>query len=202
MNRLNVRVATLVTPPSVEPVSLVEAKNYLKVDNNADDSLISLLISAARRMAEEYTRRSFMPQSWQLELDRFSDGLSDIYPPSWRAYNGGDSSIELPRGPVVAVSLIRSFNLANTVTTVPAQSYTLADDRVLLNSGYSWPSNLRDKAAVEINYSTGYAVLPEPIKVSVLLTLSALYENRTCADLPAGARTLLAPYRNAEAFVG
>ena len=42
----------LLTPPMAEPVTLAEAKMYLKIDFNDDDDLIQTLISAARLMIE------------------------------------------------------------------------------------------------------------------------------------------------------
>lgn len=45
----------LLTPPTAEPVSLVEAKLHLRVDFNDDDALITSLITAARQAAETIT---------------------------------------------------------------------------------------------------------------------------------------------------
>ncbi len=39
--------AILIEAPASEPISLIEAKNYLRVDHSADDALIASQISAA-----------------------------------------------------------------------------------------------------------------------------------------------------------
>ena len=59
----------LVTPPATEPVTLAELKAWAKIDTDADDALITSLLAAARQAAEDYTRRSFITQSWRLTLD-------------------------------------------------------------------------------------------------------------------------------------
>ena len=43
------------TPPESEPVTLEQAKGFVRVDTDADDALLSLLITAARQEAEAIT---------------------------------------------------------------------------------------------------------------------------------------------------
>jgi len=40
-----------------EPITLAEAKTYLRVDDSTEDDLISILISAARQYAERHENR-------------------------------------------------------------------------------------------------------------------------------------------------
>jgi uncharacterized phiE125 gp8 family phage protein len=63
--------AVLIEPPSSEPLSLLEAKNYLRVEHSADDTLIGAMITAARMQVESRTRRALMTQTWRLVLDRW-----------------------------------------------------------------------------------------------------------------------------------
>ena len=65
------RRAERVTAPSSEPVTLTEAKLYLRVDNTTEDALISDLIVAARMDAEKYLKRSLISQTWQLSYNEY-----------------------------------------------------------------------------------------------------------------------------------
>jgi len=55
--------------PALEPVSLTEAKLHLRIDTTAEDVLISSLIKAARQYCENYQRRAYITQTWELWLD-------------------------------------------------------------------------------------------------------------------------------------
>jgi uncharacterized phiE125 gp8 family phage protein len=56
----------LIGAPAIEPVSLAEAKSWLREDGAEEDELIQALIVAARMTLEAYTRRLFVTQSWRL----------------------------------------------------------------------------------------------------------------------------------------
>lgn len=80
----------IVVPPVVEPVTLAEAKNYLRVDQDItdDDALISELIVAAREYAETYCGRSFANKTYRQSLDSFPYYTDTImsqmaYPPAY-----------------------------------------------------------------------------------------------------------------------
>ncbi len=57
-----------VVEPTEEPVTLQEAKTHLRVDHDADDTLIMGLIATARRSCEFGARRSFVTQTREMAL--------------------------------------------------------------------------------------------------------------------------------------
>lgn len=59
--------------PAAEPVTLAEAKLYLRVDGNEEDRLINDLIQSARQQIEQWLRRSLVTQGWKLS-QRFVAG--------------------------------------------------------------------------------------------------------------------------------
>lgn len=63
----------LIQAPALEPISLAEAKNHLRVDTDLteDDLLIGMMISAARGIAERFTKRAIITQQWKVFLDIF-----------------------------------------------------------------------------------------------------------------------------------
>src|SRR5690349_12950644 len=70
---------TLITPPMVEPVSLAELKEFLRLDGSdtSQDSTIQSLALAARMHSEAYTKKRFITQSWRLLMD-FFPGYIDL----------------------------------------------------------------------------------------------------------------------------
>lgn len=205
--RFNRRNAVLVTAPAVEPVLLADVKAFLKVDASDEDSLISTLIATARRMAEEYTRRSFLTQTWALTQDSFSnytESLAEGYmvAPTPQLI-GTFNAIHLPRGPIQSVTSIKVFNSAGVQSTVDPVVYSLdaVNGDVLLNNGQSWPTDLRDYSAVLVTYVAGYtAAVPVDLQQAVLMQAAALYEGRGCTDITSGVAAILDPYRLPEAF--
>src|SRR5688572_28604209 len=61
--------AYLLAGPAEEPVSLAEAKAFLRLDDDAEDGLVETLIGAARLHVEGTTARAMIAQSWRLVLD-------------------------------------------------------------------------------------------------------------------------------------
>jgi hypothetical protein len=106
-------------PASCDPVSLAQAKNYLRVDDiTDDDALITGLISAATEACENFTRRSFIQKGFLQTLDAFpyftDTMLSQLaYPPSYYALPKYSTTlwnysqmIKLFRPPLISVDRI------------------------------------------------------------------------------------------------
>src|SRR5574337_601095 len=109
---------TVETPPAAEPVTLAQAKSFLRVEINTDDDLITSLIVAAREACETFTDRSFCIKGYRQSLDSFpyftDTMLSQMaYPPSYYSLPRYSTTlwnysqmIKLFRPPLVAVDRI------------------------------------------------------------------------------------------------
>jgi len=69
-----------VTPATVEPVTLEEAKAHLRVDHDADDGLISSLITAAREAVERFTGRALAAATYRWASEDCGPYLLPIWP--------------------------------------------------------------------------------------------------------------------------
>src|SRR3569623_1789255 len=87
--------AILLTPPEAEPLSVTDAKAYLRVETGDDDVLIASLIAAARSHVEALSRGVLLTQTWRLELDG--------WPP--------DGRIKPKLAPLNAVTAARVFSV-------------------------------------------------------------------------------------------
>jgi len=173
--------------PSVEPVTLAEAKNHLRVDADltADDALITMLIAAARAYAETYTGRSFITQQWRLVLDSFP-GPSLLGVPFGVPYTLPGHAILLERAPVASVDGITYLAMEGSTQTLAPSQY-VADltgpiPRITPIFGAIWPIPLPQIGAVRVDFTAGFgatpADVPEGICQWILMRVSTLYGNR------------------------
>lgn len=170
----------LTTPPAAEPVTLDQAKAWLRAESgNDEDALIAALIPAARARAETHTGRALMAQGWTLWLD------------------GCGHAIELPLPPLQSVQAVTLYALDGTATLLDAGAYAVAGQRLVFAAP---PTNLRAANGIQVAFTAGHgdaADVPAPIAAAILQIVSALYDHRgsDVAPTPDAALALLAPYR-------
>jgi uncharacterized phiE125 gp8 family phage protein len=71
----------LLAAPAVEPVSLDEARAFLRVEHNDDDEVIAALAAGSRIHVEAQTRRALITQDWRISADCWpQDGRLTILP--------------------------------------------------------------------------------------------------------------------------
>lgn len=164
----------IITPASVEPVTLAEAKLHLRVDIADDDALISGFITAAREWAENLTNLSWAQQTLEMAVDGFNHQLC------------------LLQGPVSEVVSVVYEDADGNEQTASATLYRLGTDQygndvLTLKPGMSWPAANGMPGSVRIRYKTGpepsglppaYVGFPESVKSAIKLQLGDLYEHR------------------------
>lgn len=172
----------LITPATALPVSLATAKQHLRVEHSEDDALITSMIRAAARTAEQQMCRALMSQTWQLLIDEFPA-----------------AEIRLERPRVQSITSIVYVNTAGADVTLNPSLYTLDADLlpgwVLPALGTTWPATREQANAVRVTFVSGYgndaASVPDDVAAWLLLQVGALYRNReafgqglTVAELP------------------
>jgi len=207
------RGSVLVSGPASEPITAVELRSYLRVDETemGDDEADDLIVES-RQMIEETTSLAFILQSWRLSIDRWPGGaeawwdgvrqmsITELYAPSHI------TSVEIPRWPLASVTSVTVYDEdsnAETVTvatTFDVDTYQIPG-RMTLKRGSTWPIALRANNAIQIVYIAGYAnaaAVPSVLKRALKQLAAFLYTNRgdTCspadAMMKSGANDILA----------
>jgi len=183
--------ASLIIPPAVEPVTLQEVKDHLRIVIADDDTILAFTIQSAREHVEDMISRALITQTWELVLNRFPSIIDLPYPPLQT---------------VASIVYIDSDGLQQTLDpSVYAVDTKNTPGRVRPAYDQSWPATRKDINTVTITYTAGYGNattdVPGPIRSALLLLIGHLYENREATapfqitNLPLGVDRLLAPYR-------
>lgn len=173
----------LKTPPATEPLTLQEAKAWLKVDHDAEDTLIQLLIATARERCESVTGLSLMIQQWTAYLPYWPMRDEEGW---WDGVREGAfvqnlmQEVPLWHGPVRQIDAFTLYDQAGNASVYSAAHYLLdqARDRIVLQPGAPLPSGERVINPIEITYSTGYDTVSGAIKTGLLKLIAHLYEHR------------------------
>ena len=176
-----------ITPPASEPVSLAEAKLFLRIDHGAEDSLISTLIIAAREAVEAGVGRALITRRVREDLD------------IW--VREARTGAVLGLGPVTNVVAVRLLADNGSQSVLDPERYRLEGhrDRPRLVFAAGVPATLREIGGIEIEYDCGFADdaadLPVALRLATLQIVSALYELRVGeGPIPETARALMRPF--------
>lgn len=200
----------IVARPTVEPISLEEARLHLRLDAQGsppahpDDSLIMDQLAAAREYAENFLGRTLSVYTYELVGDGFVA-----------------AGIELPMPPIVGIQSVKYLDATGTEQTLPSSDYQVQVDEnfsvfLLPAEGKLWPATqIGVTDAVRIRYEAGYddassspagIQLPRSIRAAILLMLGHLYWNREAttqgglSEIPLGVAALLTPYQLRKSF--
>jgi uncharacterized phiE125 gp8 family phage protein len=183
----------LLTGPASEPLTLAEAKAFLRVAHDDDDALIGALIASARLHVETQTRRALITQTWRVVRDR------------WPA----DGHLWISPAPLRDVVAARVYDAAGAAITIDPQAFIAdgaAAPALVSFAPFALPVPGRDRSGIELDVEVGYgdaaSDVPEALRHAIRLLLTHWYENRgvvalaqSVAELPAAVGALIAPFR-------
>lgn len=186
---------TLQVQPVTEPVSLVNAKEHIRVDITDDDVFITALAEACKDKVEDLTGRRLITQTWKWTFDRF---------PVW-------DFLLIPLAPVISIDSITTFDKLDNSTLFPAASYfsdvVSEPSRIVLKEGAVWPvdNELREANGVEVVFKVGYGPadtdVPKNLTLAQKLLIGHFYENREVTspiiihEVPLTVTLLLSRYK-------
>jgi uncharacterized phiE125 gp8 family phage protein len=165
VNGPNIRV---IEAPAFEPVSLEQAKQWLRVDIDDEDALVSLLIESARERAEEITGRAFVQRELEVVYD---------------AFPANGAPIELPGAPLLSVQYIKWFDASGVQQTLEGSPEQWILDtatqpgRIQPLVGADWPSPDGRVGGVRIAFTCGYAFEGSPAEDAQRAAIPAIARN-------------------------
>lgn len=191
----------LITPPAVEPLTLNEVKEHLRVDSTDQDTMIALYLKSARQRLEGpygFLARCLVTQTWELTIDAFPT-----------------NEILIPLPPLQQIDSVKYDDTAGNEQTLAGSEYTIdaVNEPGWLLPTTTWPATFDGINSVRIQFTAGYppttasppdlvANIPADIKAGILLDIGAKFEHRediivgaAATQLPRGAEDLLRPYR-------
>jgi uncharacterized phiE125 gp8 family phage protein len=184
-------MATLITAPAEEPITLAETRVHLRVEHDADDLLISGLITAARQAAESRTGRALVSQEWRATCECWPLELT------------------LSPSPLISVEAVTYLDADGVRQTLAPSSYQVVTDTmqgyICPAYGATWPTTRIEPGSIRIDYTAGYgnaSAVPQSIKVWMLMLIGTWYAQRESivtgtivAEVPRGFwEGLLDPY--------
>jgi uncharacterized phiE125 gp8 family phage protein len=191
-----------IVAPAVEPLTLAEVKEHLRVDHDTSDSIIQAYIAAATSYVDgEFgvLGRALVTQTWELVIDHFPV-----------------HEIKIPLPPLQSVESIKYDDPDGFEQILGTDQYYVDDVSepawVIPIIG-GWPTAVLEAInSVRIRYVAGYEAttdsppdlagnVPRAIKQAMLLHIGSFHEHReqnivglTTMQLPFAAQSLLRPW--------
>jgi len=135
-----------------EPLTLQEVKDWIKQDGDADDALITSLITQARELIENYLGASLVSTTLVVE----ATPRTELRP---------------PYGPVVTISSVKDEDGNDVDYVWDGFVLNFTGGTYSVTSGYS-------PQYTTTTYDTGYDTIPDGLKMALLETVAYLYEHR------------------------
>src|SRR5690606_18082010 len=148
----------LLAGPAEEPVSLAEARAFLKVDADNEDALITTLIGAARLHVEGVTGKALVAQSWRKVIH--------AWPESRR--------VRLPVGPVSAIAAINAVAESGASQEIGLEAFSLDGDMLLVPDVVMGMPRLQSRQGIEIDYVAGFGDAAEDVPADLRTALLGL----------------------------
>ena len=149
--------------PSNLPITLETAKNFLRVEDDYDNDLITSLIKGATQTAQAFTGLQLTSGTFLEALVRF------------------DYQIKL-LSPVTSITSVKYYDENNTLQTIDSANYRLntfgKQHYLEFDNTYSFPSTYNRTDAILIEFVAGSTNIDSDIEAWIKIRVATLYENR------------------------
>ena len=155
------------------PLTAKYAKEYFKLDTDADNAVIQDMVATVVEFAERYTGRDMRPKTWKLWLDCFED------------------RILLRKSQVDSITTVK-YMVDDSLVTIATSVWYLKKgyqfSEILLKDGQTWPTDIDEvESGIEIIFVTQTPRYMEQYKIGMLEHIAYLYQNRGDCDVDSAA---------------
>lgn len=167
---------TVIVPPGEPAVSLVSAKDYLRIGHTGEDDLIIELVEAATKRLEQIAGLALVRQTLQLTWYR------------WPAAMAGRGS----RFPVSSISGLNSVivHSEDSAETDITDRFQVECGRLRLRPWSMLPGLIAGER-IEIRFEAGFGAadqIPEDLKEAVMRLVASIYTARSDAGTSAASK--------------
>lgn len=160
----------LVMPPALEPVTIADARAFLRLSTDSEDDILHRLLVTARELVEAETGLALIDQTWRLRVDR--------WPRSGR--------LALFRYPVRAVTAVVAYRPDGTAISFSPEEFVLHQGRRPQRVYMAQYPDAADFTGLEVDFLAGFGETPETVpdtlKQAILSLAAHLYESRAGVD--------------------
>lgn len=145
-----------ISDSNIEPVSLTDMKNWMRVRDDSDNTLISNLITSARRHIEKLTGIALTNQRYSVMLQ-----TSGVNKDMW--------VVDLPYSLNDCIPVVKFKNGINDYTLLTKDTdYEVIGGKLFLYS----------QGVFDVEYDCGYGQVPEDLISDIMTLVTWSYENR------------------------
>ncbi len=194
----------VLTQPISEPIALDDAKAWLRVDYEAEDSIVTQLITDARQHAEDMSKKAIPTQTIRATFEPYplpSGPLSgpvgepqDLWllaeRPDIPLFGNSMIRFQLPMSPVQSISLVEyqltRMDVPEWTTLAPTDNNGHDNYRLFTASDPAEISFFTMLAAsrYRITYQAGYTVVPRALTRAMMRLVAYWYDHRDGEEEP------------------
>ena len=138
----------IITPPTHEPITLLEAREHLRVEDLQENAVVHSAVKDAREFVEGEIRQFIMTQIVAVHLDCFVEGET-----------------RLGVTPIQSINKVEYIDAEGTWQTLDTSEYrpnplTLGGS---ISPGTTWPTTQTTPNAIKVTVTAGYGDTPESV---------------------------------------
>lgn len=153
----------VLTPADNMGITLTEAKDFLRVEHDLDDDLITQIVKSSTLLAQNIVGQQLTTATYIQGEAKFAYEI-DLF------------------SPVQSVTSVKYYDENNTLQTISTLSYQVLDfglpHKLVFNPDYSFPAIYNRKDALQITYTCGMTTIPEDIQTFIKIKCGTAYELR------------------------